>query len=186
MLSNALSKRRRPSRYEAPRRVRASTSPRSPAKWILRAVADLLRQVLEIRLVVLGQQDLGDPRPQGAEHLLLDAADRQHAAGERDLAGHRDVVPRRPAGERRDQRRRHVTPAEGPSFGIAPAGTWMCTSRLEALARDPERLGVRPGVRQAARADSFITSPSWPVRTSSPLPRMVDTSTNMMSPPIGV
>ena len=57
----------------------------------------------------------------------------------------------------------------------------------------------------AARADSFITSPSWPVRISETLPqpltcvllvvrralavaeqRRIAASTNMMSPPAGV
>ena len=39
-----------------------------------------------------------------AEHLLLDAADRQHAPAQRDLARHRDVVAGGPAGEDRSHR----------------------------------------------------------------------------------
>ena len=38
----------------------------------------------------------------------------------------------------------------------------------------------------AACADSFITSPSWPVSTSCPLPFILVASMNRMSPPTGV
>ena len=97
-------------------------------------------------------------------------------------------------------------PADGPSFGIAPAGTWTCTSI------DPRRSSgicsfdaCVAAYVSAARADSFITSPSWPVRISDTFPqpldlrrsssrralaaavqRRIDASTNMMSPPAGV
>ena len=77
-------------------------------------------------------------------------------------------------------------PADGPSLGIAPAGTWTWTSRSNSLSGiDSHPACARANVH-AARADSFITSPSWPVRISSPLPRINDASTNMMSPPAGV
>src|SRR5215218_2422597 len=61
-------------------------------------VDHLLRQVFEVGLVVLGQEDFGQARAHRAEDLFLDAADRQHPAGERDLAGHGDVVARWPVG----------------------------------------------------------------------------------------
>ena len=38
----------------------------------------------------------------------------------------------------------------------------------------------------AARADSFITSPSWPVSVSDPVPAMRDASMNSTSPPTEV
>ena len=41
------------------------------------------------------------------QHLLLDAADRQHIAAERDLAGHRRQRTHRTVGQQRDQRGRH-------------------------------------------------------------------------------
>ena len=98
------------------------------------------------------------------------------------------------------------TPADGPSFGIAPAGTCTCTSI------EPSRSSgicscdaCVAAYVSAARADSFITSPSWPVRISDTLPhpltcvfsssverwpqpcsRRIAASTNMMSPPAGV
>src|SRR6266550_4680446 len=80
-------------------------------------LAGLLRQIFEIPLVFFRQNDRRDSRPNGTEHLLLDPADRQHAATQRDLARHRDSAETSAVAI--------VTPAEGPSFGIAPAGT--CT-----------------------------------------------------------
>ena len=77
-------------------------------------------------------------------------------------------------------------PADGPSFGIAPAGTWMWRSRSKASSGMPRRTACERAYVQAARADSFMTSPSWPVRTTSPLPFMSMASMNMMSPPAGV
>ena len=38
----------------------------------------------------------------------------------------------------------------------------------------------------AARADSFITSPSWPVRIRVPLPGIAEASMKRMSPPVGI
>ena len=60
-------------------------------------------------------------------------------------------------GRPREERRRcavtSVTPALGPSFGIAPAGTWTWNSRLEGVVRDAERRGVaaHPGEGDARR-----------------------------------
>jgi hypothetical protein len=79
-----------------------------------------------------------------------------------------------------------VMPALGPSFGMAPAGTWMCTSRSKRSSGMCSAARCERAYVHAARADSFITSPSWPVRTSSPFPGIVLASTNMMSPPTGV
>ena len=64
-----------------------------------------------------------------------------------------------------------VTPADGPSFGTAPAGTWTWRS----LAANHSALRPRSDARErthesAVCADSCITSPSWPVIFSRPLP----------------
>ena len=58
---------------------------------------------------------------------------------------------------------KRVTPAEGPSLGVAPEGTWTWISLVMKL----NPLSV-PASRDRMReseivADSFITSPSWPV-----------------------
>ena len=66
-----------------------------------------------------------------------------------------------------------VMPAEGPSFGMAPAGTWIwMTHVLESLGVDAEVSELLASTKErAARADSFITSPREPVRISLRLAR---------------
>src|SRR4029079_13903723 len=58
-------------------------------------VAHLSRQILQVRLVVLGQNDLFDACPHRAEHLLLHASDGKHPATKGDLSGHGGVVTHR-------------------------------------------------------------------------------------------
>src|SRR5438552_13373048 len=78
-------------------------------------------------------------------------------------------------------------PADGPSLGTAPAGKCRCTSvcvnASSGIPSGPARARSR---LHAAWADSFITSPSWPVSVISPLPGIWIASMNMMSPPTGV
>src|SRR5207244_3993368 len=80
-----------------------------------------------------------------------------------------------------------VTPAEGPSFGMAPAGTWTCTSeRSQNSGSMPSSPACERTHDSAACTDSFMTSPSWPVRVSVRAPRIRVASTNSTSPPAGV
>ena len=80
-----------------------------------------------------------------------------------------------------------ATPALGPSFGVAPAGTWMWMSLFSKRAGSmPNEAARFLTIESAACALSFITSPSWPVRISRPLPGMRVASMNRMSPPTGV
>ena len=53
-----------------------------------------------------------------------------------------------------------VTPADGPSFGIAPAGTWRCTRRRVDAGSTPSASACDCTYDSAICADSFITSPS--------------------------
>ena len=80
-----------------------------------------------------------------------------------------------------------AVPALGPSLGIAPAGTWMwmslSASSLGSMPSDSARERIR---LNAAVADSFITSPIWPVRMIEPLPAMRVASMKRISPPTGV
>ncbi len=80
-----------------------------------------------------------------------------------------------------------ATPALGPSFGTAPAGTWMWMSSLS----NPEQSICSASQRDltsvsAAWALSFITSPNWPVSTSLPPPGELLASMKSRSPPTGV
>src|SRR6267378_4453126 len=78
-------------------------------------------------------------------------------------------------------------PADGPSLGTAPAGTCRCTSVCVNASSGIPRAPARARNRlHAACADSFITSPSWPVRVICPFPAIRIASMNMMSPPTGV
>ena len=63
------------------------------------------------------------PQPLGGQRLFANAADRQDQSAQRDLAGHRHVGVDRLVAHRRQIAVAIVTPADGPSFGIAPAGT---------------------------------------------------------------
>ena len=96
-----------------------------------------------------GRITVGEPGPLRGEHLLLHAADRQHPTLERDLAGHADLGPHRPRPvSRLTSAVVIVMPADGPSFGIAPAGTCRWSAPRVAGAVDAELVGVRPHVRQ--------------------------------------
>src|SRR3954447_3206925 len=84
-------------------------------------VANFPRQIFQVRLVLLGQNDLVDSCPYRAEHLLLDASNRKHPATEGDLSSHGNVVTHRPAREGRYHRRRH-----GDTGGWAILGDRSC------------------------------------------------------------
>ena len=85
-------------------------------------------QIAQVLLVCLRKDYALDAGAARGEHLLLHAADRQDQAGQRDLARHGRVVASRHSSSRAEASAvAMVTPAEGPSFGMAPAGTWMCT-----------------------------------------------------------
>ena len=70
------------------------TSSIDSTRWNSMHVADLGRDLLEVALVLLREDHLGDAGAGGGEDLVLDAADRQHLAAQRDLAGHGDVALR--------------------------------------------------------------------------------------------
>ncbi len=79
-----------------------------------------------------------------------------------------------------------ATPAEGPSFDTAPAGrAGGCPTFSKSVVMPSSSTWVRTHDRPA-RADSFITSPSWPVRIRFPLPAIAEASMKRMSPPVGI
>lgn len=85
-----------------------------------------------------------------------------------------------------------VTPADGPSFVTAPAGKCRWMSVFSRRSKLPEALvrwyflALLRSQLMARWADSFMTSPSWPVRVNWPSPSMRLASTNIISPPRGV
>ena len=80
-----------------------------------------------------------------------------------------------------------VMPAEGPSLGTAPAGTWMWTScAANHSGASPSSAACERTQESAACADSCITSPSCPVIVSFPLPGYAVASMKRTSPPTAV
>ena len=80
-----------------------------------------------------------------------------------------------------------ATPALGrPSGSRPPARAHGCRCCRRASGSMPSSLACAFTRLSAACAHSFMTSPSWPVRMSLPLPGMRADSTNRMSPPTGV
>ena len=80
-----------------------------------------------------------------------------------------------------------VTPADGPSLGTAPAGTCRWKSRpANSRPSMPRSSAFAFTWVRAIVADSRMTSPSWPVSVSAPLPRWAEASTNRTSPPVPV
>ena len=95
----------------------------------LELLEHLGRDVIQVRLVPLRDEDRGDPRPVRGEQLLLDAADRQHPAGQGHLAGHRHVGPHGPPGKQRRQGGGHRDARARPVLGDGAGGTCTCTPR---------------------------------------------------------
>ena len=80
-----------------------------------------------------------------------------------------------------------AAPALGPSFGVAPSGTWMWMSRFSNISSlMPRRRARLRTTERAASTDSFITSPSEPVRMMLPLPGITAASIVSRSPPTSV
>ena len=80
-----------------------------------------------------------------------------------------------------------VTPADGPSFGDAPAGICKWRSfRLKNSDEIPSESARERTYDKAARADSCITFPIEPVIWKPRPPAMRVASTNNTSPPNGV
>src|SRR6266702_735428 len=66
-----------------------------------------------------------------------------------------------------------VMPAEGPSLGMAPSGTWRCRStRSKNESSMPSCRAWARTQERAVCALSFMTSPSWPVRLRPFLPNI--------------
>ena len=76
----------------------------------------------------LGRITVVMPARCAASTFSLSAADGQHLAAQRDLAGHGHVVLTGVPVTSEAMAVAIVTPALGPSLGMAPAGTWMWMS----------------------------------------------------------
>src|SRR5439155_942500 len=80
-----------------------------------------------------------------------------------------------------------AAPADGPSFGTAPEGTWMWMSCLRKKSGSIPYFSALDRTHvSAAVMDSCITSPRCPVVVNCFPPRIRLASMNTMSPPTGV
>ncbi len=136
---------RRPFSSAVSRSETASASARVVTAETSISDAHLLRQVLEVGLVVLRNEDPRDARPHGAEDLFLEAADREHAARDRDLARHREVVLHGAPGQGRHDGGSHRDAGRGPVLRDGPGGNVDVHVALEVLLVDAEPRRVRPG-----------------------------------------
>ena len=80
-----------------------------------------------------------------------------------------------------------VMPADGPSLGMAPAGKWTWNRLPSSCDRSmPSWSALDRTYERAICADSFMTSPSWPVTVMPDSPGIDVASTNSTSPPTPV
>ena len=100
----------------------ARASSTESAKRKVSSSTHLLRDLLEVLLVLPGQQHLRHLVAVRREHLLLDPADRQQAAGQRDLARHGEPARHGHAPDRRQQRGRQGDSRRGPVLGDRALG----------------------------------------------------------------
>src|SRR5205823_3350990 len=110
-------------------------------------LADVLGYVLEVPAVAFGQDHVGQPGCVRRQHLLLEPADRQHAALEGDLAGHPHRVLDRAAGQQGCQRGRHRDAGTRAVLGDRPGGyVDVELALVEGLLVDAEIFGVAADV----------------------------------------
>ncbi len=86
--------------------------------------------VLEIFPVRLGNNDRVHTGAVGGHRFFPQTADGEDTAAQRNFACHGDVMTHQTAGQAETRAVAIVIPAEGPSFGIAPSGKWMCISHF--------------------------------------------------------
>src|SRR5215831_20960190 len=96
----------------------------------LESALDAIRDFNKIFGVLFGYEHCLDAPTQGREQLLLETGDRPHAAAQRNLAGHGNVAAHGNTGHYETIAVAMATPAEGPSFGVAPSGTCTWMSRM--------------------------------------------------------
>ena len=131
-------------------RAHSRTWPTSSARWNVMRSRTASGTSSRSGPLRAGQDHRGEPGPLGREHLLLDAADRQHPALQRDLAGHADVAAHRPLRELRHDRGRHRDAGRRPVLRDRARGdVHVEPPAAEPLGVDAEVAGVRGHVARA-------------------------------------
>ena len=112
-------------------------------------VSHVFPEIVQIGLVVTGNDDLVDAGADGSQELLFDAADRKHATGQRQLTGHRDVSTDLPSRESRHQCRGYRNSGGGTILGNGPGRhVDVNVPALERILRDCEASVVALGKAQ--------------------------------------
>src|ERR1700722_1675250 len=86
------------------------------------ALLHVVRNLGQVLLIVLGDEHGLETAAQRRQQLLLQAANRQHAAAQGDLAGHGDVLAHRIARQHRDDRSHHGHAGRRPVLGRGALG----------------------------------------------------------------
>ena len=121
------------------------------------------------------------------QHLLLDAADRQHVAAQRDLAGHRDVAAHPPSGEQRHQRHGDGHARRGPVLRYGALRHVQVDVRLLEVGGDAQLLDVGAHPRQGRARRLLHDVAELAGEDQAPLARASrEASMKRMSPPVGV
>jgi hypothetical protein len=168
-----------PARAAAPRSMRETGT-------ISRPFFTLSGNVRQILHVLLGDQHLLDAAAKRREQLLLQAADRQHAPAQRDLAGHRDIARTGMPVSTETIAVAMAMPADGPSLGVAPSGTWTWMSRLSKTAARCRNRSPRADVGRRRR-DRFLHHVAQVAGDRHrPLPGIMTPSIVSSSPPTSV
>ena len=103
--------------------------------------------LIQVALVVSGDQHGGDALAEGSHALFLQAADGQHIPVQRDLTGHGQIVVHGDAGQRRDQCRGQRNAGRGAVLGdSALRGVDVQVSVFKFIRRDTVFLGMDTGV----------------------------------------
>src|SRR2546425_598214 len=100
--------------------------------------AHALGDVVDVLLVALREDDLLQAHPVSGQHLLLDAADRQHQALQRDLPGHANGAPHRAPGEQAHDRGRHRHAGGRTVLGHGARGHMDVERLLDRVGLDPQ------------------------------------------------
>mgnify|MGYP007043255864 CR=1 FL=1 len=109
--------------------------------------AELLRDFFQILLVLGGEDDVADAARQPRRAPFLDAAQRARTRPRRVISPVMQMSPRTVFPVSAEMSAvTSVTPAEGPSLGVAPAGTWIWMSVCSA------KSGAMPSSSALARA----------------------------------
>src|SRR5882762_1089214 len=116
----------------------------------LHLVAQVFRYLRQVFLVVLGQNHLEQSRAMGRQQFLLQSADRQYLATQRNFARHRDIPPHRNFAERAGNRSRDGDARRRSILGNSALGHVHVDIKIAIeIARHTQSSGPRAYIRHS-------------------------------------